>query len=247
MVGTLINAFSILVGGSLGLCIRKGMSPTLSESCMKALGGGVTVIGLSGALGYMLRAGADGSLSSSGGINLLISLALGTLIGELAGIDAALEKLSGRIEERYQVQGFSRGFVSASILFCSGAMTIVGSINDGLFHDPSLLIMKSVIDGIAAFFMAGAMGVGVVFSLFFVLAYQGLLTLASGLLQPVLTDAMMQAMSVSGYAIVFCIGLNMVGATRLKVANMVPALPISALSALIYWDGLSQWISSLFH
>jgi uncharacterized membrane protein YqgA involved in biofilm formation len=199
---------------------------------MNAVGAVTLLIGLGGVLSVMLVVDSGG-LSTQGGVVLLISLVVGTLIGEALKLHDRVESLSGVIERKTGLGGFSRGFVDASVLFCAGAMTIVGSINDGLYGDSSILFVKSTIDGIAALFMAAALGVGVVFSAAFVLVFQGAITLCAGWLAPVLTGDMMDAVSMAGFTIVMCIGLNLAGATKIKTANMVFALPIAALISLL--------------
>lgn len=234
MTGTLVNCAAIIVGGGIGLFIKKGIKPSLSDACMKALGATTMIIGISGALSAIFLAGGKGALE----ILLLISLVTGTIIGELLKLHERLESLSDVLERKLKLGGFSQGFVSASILFCAGAMTIVGSFNDGMYSDPSVLFIKSIIDGFAALFMASALGVGVMFSAVFVLLYQGALTLGAGFLAPVLAGDMMNVLSLAGFTIVACIGLNMTGATKIKVINMVFALPIIVLLKLVPWFGM---------
>lgn len=238
MIGTLANTGAVLVGGALGLFIKRGIKPELSDACMKAVGAVTTLIGLSGALSVMLVIRPeDNTLTTQGALLLLVSLVLGTVAGELVRLHDRVETLSDTIEKKLKLGDFSKGFVSASVLFCAGAMTIVGSINDGLYGDPQVLFIKSALDGIAALFLASALGVGVLFSAAFVLVYQGALTLCAGLLEPVMTASMMNALTMSGFTIVMCIGLNMTGATNIKVTNMVFALPVAALLSLIPWFG----------
>lgn len=235
MIGTLANAGAVMAGGVLGLLIKKGIKESLSDACMKAVGVVTMLIGLSGALAAMLVVGEDGHLSAQGALLLLISLVIGTILGELLRLHDRVESLSAVIGQRLQLGDFSKGFISASVLFCAGAMTIVGAINDGLYGEPDVLFLKSAIDGISALFLAAALGAGVLFSAAFVLVYQGALTLCAGLLAPVMTPSMMNALNMVGYAIVLCIGLNLAGATKIKVTNMVFALPIAALLSLIPW------------
>lgn len=235
MLGTLANAGAVLIGGGLGLLIKKGIRPSLSDACMKAVGAVTVLIGLSGALSALFVIGADGTITTQGTLVLLISLVLGTVIGELLRLHDRVESLSGLLEKKLRLGDISKGFISASVLFCAGAMTIVGSINDGLYGDPSILLIKSALDGIAALFLASALGVGVLFSAAFILVYQGALTLCAGLLEPVMTPVMMNALTASGFTIVLCIGLNLVGATDIKATNMVFALPVAALLSLLPW------------
>ncbi len=233
MTGTLVNAAAVAAGGLLGLLFKKNVKPSLSEACMKAVGAATVLIGIAGALAAMFRVNQDGSIASNGGLFLLISLVFGTLIGELIRLHDHMESLSGKLETAFHLTGFSKGFVDASVLFCAGAMTIVGSLNDGLYGDSSVLFIKSAIDFFAALFLAAALGVGVPFSALFVLLFQGAITLSAGLLAPVLTPAIMNALSAAGFAIVLCIGLNLMGIAKIKTTNMVFALPVAVLLALL--------------
>ncbi len=235
MIGTIVNTAAVAIGGLVGVCVKKGIRPALADACMKALGVTVILIGLSGTLSNMLVVGENNHLTAEGGLLLLVSLVLGTIIGELIKLHDHVESLSGILERKLGLSGFSKGFIAGSILFCAGAMTIIGSFNDGLYHDPSVLLIKSAIDGFAALFMATALGIGVAFSAVFVLVYQGVLTLCAGALAPIMSDGMMSAISMVGFAIVMCIGLNMVEATKMKVINLVFALPIAALLTLTPW------------
>lgn len=235
MIGTIVNTAAVVLGGFIGLCVKKGIKESIAEACMKALGAATMVIGLSGTLSAMLTLDADGNITADGGLLLIICLAAGTIIGECLKLHDRLESLSDTLESKLKLSGFSKGFVSASLLFCAGAMTMVGSFRDGLYGDSSVLLIKSAIDGVAAVFMASALGAGVIFSAVFVFVYQGLLTLCAGFLASVITPDMMDAISIVGYTIVACIGLNMTGATKIKAINMVFALPIAIVLKLLPW------------
>ena len=172
---------------------------------------------------------------------MILSMAVGTLLGELIDFDKWINKFGNLLERRFTAIGkgdsLANGFVSCSILFCVGAMTINGAIADAQ-GDPSLLLAKSVIDGISVFIMSSAMGIGCAFSSFFILVYQGLLTLAAFALVEVLSAATLTYMSVTGSLIIILLGTNVIGITRVKTANMIPAmfLPIAfeALLKLIF-------------
>lgn len=235
MIGTLANSAAVIVGGLLGMLVKKGIKPGLSDACMKAVGAVTTLIGLSGALAAIFRIAPDGTISTEGTLLLLISMVVGTLVGELIRLHDRVETLSDKLQRKLKLGNFSKGFVTASVLFCAGAMTIVGSINDGLYGDPSVLFIKSALDGVAALFLAAALGAGVLFSAGTILVYQGILTLCAGLLEPVMTPAMMTALNASGFTIVMVIGFNLIGATDIKVTNMVFALPVAALLSLLPW------------
>ena len=235
MLGTVVNAATVVAGSLVGLVIKKGMRESLADAVMKAMGVGTLFIGLGGVLSVMLVPDGSGALTTDGGLLLLVSLALGTLVGELLRIHDGIESLSGAVERRFHLGGFSKGFVTASLLFCAGAMTIVGSFNDGLYNDHSILYVKSVMDMISAVFLASTLGIGVMFSALFVLVYQGALTLCAGLIQPVMTQPVMDAVGMTGFAIVAVIGCNLMGVSDLKTTNMVPALVFAAVIRLLGW------------
>lgn len=235
MIGTLVNAAAVVAGGLVGVAAKKWIRQELSDSCMKVIGLAVTLIGLSNALSYMLSADGSGVLAVDGGLLLLISMVLGTLLGELLRLDAHITRLSGWVERRLRMEGFARGFLNATLLFCVGAMTIVGAFNDGLNHDPSLLFVKSAIDCASAVFLAAAMGIGVACAAVPLLLYQGALTLCAGLLAPVLTGATLNAVCMVGFVMIVAIGLNLMEVTAFKTANMLPALVVVVLLKQLPW------------
>ena len=211
MTGTIINTLAVIVGGCIGLCIKKGLPAHIEQAVTYMLGLSTCVIGLNGLLSTMLTVdAATGRVSSSGELLLLGSLAAGTLAGELL-----------RIEDRSH---FAKGYISASVLFCAGAMTIMGAIQDGLGQGYTILLTKSSLDFIASIVLAAGLGVGVPFSAVTVLLYQGALTLLAGTLRDVLAGALMDQVCMVGYAIVISIGINFFGVVRLKTANLIPAL-----------------------
>lgn len=233
MTGTIINTIAIAIGSLVGIFLGKKLKEEVVESCLKAVGIAVLVVGLNGVLSIMLTANPDGSIEANGGMSLLISLVLGTIIGELLKLDTRLTKLSDFLERKLHIEGFSKGFVNASILFCSGAMAIIGSFNDGLYGDSNILIIKGVMDGSSAIFLASGLGIGVLFSAIAVFLYQGSLTIFSGFLAPIISDQLMNNFSMVGFAIVMCIGFNMMGATKFKTSNMVPSLLIIIILQLL--------------
>ncbi|HWP51191.1 MAG TPA: DUF554 domain-containing protein, partial [Clostridia bacterium] len=226
MTGTIVNASAIAAGASIGLLFKKGLPQRIEENALKFVGIGVAILGLEGVLCAMMTADtATGRLSFEGGILLVLSLAVGGIIGEFFCIEDKLNAGGLTIEKKLGAQGFAKGFVSASMLFCIGAMAIVGSISDGLNHDSSVLFLKATLDGITAIVLAAALGYGVLFSAIAVLAYQGLITLCAGLLAPALNGtALLDQICMVGYCIVLLIGTNMLGSTKVKTANLLPAM-----------------------
>lgn len=235
MTGTLVNAAAVIVGGALGLVLKKGIKQEILDSVMKAVGVSVLIIGMNGVLTSMLTAGENGKITDSGGMLLLLSLVIGTLLGELLRLDDRINAFGLAIEKKAGADGFAKGFVSASIIFCVGSMGILGSISDGLTGDSSVLFVKSVLDGVTALVLASTMGAGVIFSFVPVLVYQGLITLFASSISGVLESCgeMMTQFSMVGYAIVFCIGINFIAGQKFKTANMLPAIFIPILYNLL--------------
>lgn len=218
MTGVLVNVATVLLGGGIGLLLKKGIPERVSQAVMTAIGLCTVYIGI------------DGALEGGNTIVLIVSMALGTVAGTLIDIDGKIEKLGTFIEKKASKKesgklNIAQGFMTASLLFCIGAMTIVGSLNAGLNGDNKLLFTKSVLDLISSCMLASTLGIGVLFAALFVLVYQGGLVLLAGLLQNVLTDAALVAeITCAGSVMIIGLGLNILGVTKLKVANYLPAL-----------------------
>ncbi len=225
-MGTLVNAALILLGGIIGLIFKRAVSKEMEYSVHKATGLAVVIIGICGVLSSMLKTKTDGSISSSGELILVVSLALGTFIGELLKLENRLNKGCKWIERKFGMSNFSAGFITATMIYCVGAMAIVGSINDGLLRDSSTLVTKGILDGITSVVLAASLGYGVLFSAIPILLYQGGMTLLAGLLESVLVGDLLQNICMVGYALVMCIGINFLtnGDKKIKTVNMLPAL-----------------------
>lgn len=226
MLGTLVNMGAILLGGAIGLLLKGRLSRTIADSVMNGLALCTLFIGISGALK------GDNVLLA------VISIALGTLVGEGLRIEDRLNSLGALLERRIQPNGgeqggIARGFVAASLLFCVGAMAILGSLESGLRGDHSILFTKSLLDGVAAIIFASAMGTGVLLSALAVLAYQGTITLISSVVAPLLNDAVINNMSMVGSLIIVGLGFNMLGMTKIRVSNMLPAILVPLLYSLL--------------
>lgn len=239
-VGTIINVCCIVAGGLVGLVGKRFISQRLQDALLKACGLSVIFLGLGGALEKMLTvaAAADGSvsLSSGGTMMILVSLAAGSAIGEAIDLDARFEALGNWLREKTGSSGdatFVDGFVTASLTVCIGAMAIVGSIQDGISGDYTTLALKGAIDAVCICAMAASMGKGVVFSALPVGVWQGLVTAASTLLQPVMTQAALDNLSLVGSILIFCVGVNLIWPRTFKPANMLPAVFIAAAWAFI--------------
>ena len=217
MIGVFVNVASVLLGSLVGLLFRKGIPERISRAMMLAIGLCTLYIGI------------DGALEGSNAIVLILSMAFGTLIGTLLDIDGKINSVGLFIERKMKKEGektsIAEGFMTASLLFCVGAMTIVGSLNAGLRGDNTLIFTKSILDLISSCLLASTLGIGVMFAALFVLVVQGALVLLAGLLQNVLTDSTLIAeITCAGSVMIIGISLNMLGITKLKVANYLPAL-----------------------
>ncbi len=224
MLGTWVNCIAVIFGSAVGLIVKKGLSEKLNNSIMSALALCVMYIGISGAF------------ECQNILVVILSMAIGALIGEGIDLDAHLERLGDYLEQKVSKNSekgsISRGFVAASLLFCVGAMTIVGSLQSGISGNHEMLFAKSLIDCIAAIVLASTMGFGVMLASVFVLVYQGAITLCAGFLEPVLTEVIIAEMTCVGSLLIVGLSLNMLKITKLKVMNYVPAIFIPIA---IYW------------
>jgi len=236
VTGTLINIVAVLIGGGLGTILGQRLPERVRETVMAGLGLVTVVVGI------------QLSLHTRNVLLVLISVLIGAVLGGWWRIDARLERLSEWIRARlarraaaHSLARFSEGFVTASLVFCVGPMTILGSIQDGLTGDYTLLALKSVLDGFAALAFASTLGIGVLFSVLTVLVYQGGLTLLAGMAQRALSDPVVDEMTATGGVLMLAIGLLLLDIKRIRVANLLPSLVVvvvlvSALQALgIAW------------
>ena len=235
-LGTIVNFFVVLICGILGTLVKKGVPKKFRDAIVSAMAICVFYIGIDGVLESAPTV-PEGAFLSAGLVKVLvmiISMALGTLIGELIDIDKWVGKLGDLLEKKLVGDGekgkFAKGFVSCSLLFCVGAMTVNGAFLDAV-GKPDILLAKSVIDGIMCFVMATTLGIGCAFSAAFVLVYQGALTLIGLFLVDALSTSVITYMSVTGSLIILLIGTNMLGITKVKTANMIPAIFLPALVA----------------
>lgn len=233
MTGTIINSVVILAAGFLGCFIKKAIPEKIEKPIMDMIGVSVFLIALLGFFSTALTV-ADGKIKSNGEIMMLVCLAFGVAIGEMLCIDDKLNAFGKKVEEKAGVDGFAKGFVTASLLFCVGAMAIFGSLKDGISGDSSVLIVKSMIDAITAFILSTSLGIGVAFAGISVFIYQGSIAMLATFIQPFVTDIMMMNICTVGYAIVMVIGTNMMGLTRIKLANTLPAMLLAIIYTFIF-------------
>ncbi len=223
MTGTLVNCVAVIIGGLIGLLLKKGIKESYTVSINKSLGLAVLIIGLNGVIANMFTA-ENGELSSSGELMLIVFLVLGTLIGEIIKLDDRFNGVCQKIENRFSTNGFAAGFINGTILFCVGAMSIIGSINDGLTGDSSVLFVKSALDFINAIIFGATLGFGVIFVCIPMLIYQGGISLLAGTLSGILQGELLGQICMVGYAIIMAIGFNFLLEKKFKTLNMVPAL-----------------------
>lgn len=228
MTGTLVNCIAVIVGGLIGLLFKKGIKPGYADGINRALGLAVLIIGMNGVIANMFTA-QSGKISSSGELLLVVFLVVGTLIGELLKLDERFGKFCKKIESRFKANGFASGFINGTVLFCVGAMSIIGSINDGLTGDSSILFVKSALDFTTAIILGATVGFGVMFSSIPILIYQGGITLLAGALGGLLQGELLEQVCFVGYAIIVAIGLNFIFDKKFRTLNMVPSifLPIA--------------------
>lgn len=231
-LGTIVNTLGIIVGSLIGLLFKKRIHDNVSESLHKVMGFCVFIVGLFGIMSTMITV-TDGKIGSEGTLLLIISIAVGTALGELFKIEERLNRWGEKLEKRFKISNFAQGFISATMLYCVGAMVIIGSLNDGLRHDPSVLYLKAAIDGIVSIFLSASLGAGVLFSAVMVFLVQGLLTLGAASVAPFITQVLIDNVCMVGYGIVLLIGTNMMGATKIKTTNMLPSLIVAAVWTLV--------------
>lgn len=233
--GTLLNGACIVLGGILGTFFGKKVSERYRESLMNACGVSVLFIGIGGAMEKMLSVTENG-LASGSTMLLVLSLALGALLGELINIEHYIEKFGMWLKRKTGSEsdaGFVDGFVSASFTVCIGAMAIVGAVNDGISGDYTILAAKSLLDAIVILIMTASMGKGCIFSAIPVVLLQGTVTLLARLSSVFLTDGAIFNLSLVGSVLVFCVGLNLVWGKKIRVANFLPAMILAVVAAYI--------------
>ena len=215
MIGTLVNTLAAVVGGLLGSLLKKGIPERFADLVQKGLALCVLYIGI------------KGSLVGANTLVTILSLVLGAILGELLNIDGAIERLGAWAQGKLSKGGGSRlgeGFVTASLLFCVGSMSVVGSLQSGLTGNHETIFTKSMLDFVSAIILASSLGLGVCLSGAFVLVYQGAIVLLARWAAPVLSDYVVAEMSCAGSLLIVALGLNMLGIAKLKVANLLPAM-----------------------
>jgi uncharacterized membrane protein YqgA involved in biofilm formation len=227
-LGTIVNAAVVVAGGVAGSFIKNGLPQRFKNIIMQGVGLSVLFIGISGALQGIYKVADGGKLDRQYIMTMIFSLVLGGIIGELLDIENKLEKMGSWIQSRFMKSGgnVAEGFVTASLVFCVGAMAIVGSIEDGLTGNATTLLAKSILDCVTSVVFAASMGIGVALSALTVLIYQGSITLLAGFIKPWLADAVVTQVSLVGSILIMAIGTNLLEFKRIKVGNLLPGVLI---------------------
>lgn len=219
-MGVLVNFLSVIAGSLVGLLFKKGIPDRIGDTIQKGVGLCVLLIGI------------NGVASGQNTLITVISIVIGAAIGELINIDALLNRLAEKLESKLSKNGngtFATGFVSATLLFCVGAMMVVGSLNCGLGIENDTLYTKSLLDGISSIIFASSFGFGVMFSAIPVLVLQGGIALSAHYVAPLLTETIVGEMTCVGSLLIIALSLNLLGICKLKVANYLPAIFIPIL------------------
>lgn len=223
--GAVVNFFVVILGGLLGLLFKKGIPERVKNTLMHGMALCVMYIGITGLFE-----------ESANIIVIILSFALGSIIGELVDFDRLVNNIGTSIERKLSrgETKIAEGFVTATLLFCVGAMTVVGSIDSGINGDNATLYSKAVIDGIAGMTLTTSLGIGVMLACIPVLIIEGGLTLLAVFVAPVLTTEIVAQMSVIGSALIIALSLNMLGLTKIKVMNYLPSIFLPLLLCLIF-------------
>lgn len=234
-LGTIINTLAIILGGLGGLVFGRFFKDRVQDALCKACGVSTLFLGIAGALEGMLTVEGNGVVS--GGAMLIIGcIALGSLIGALLNLEDGIERFGRWLKIKTgnaRDARFVDAFVTASLTVCIGAMAIVGSIQDGIKGDYSILAAKAVLDFIIIMVMTCSMGRGCIFSAIPVAIFQGSITALAGLIKPLMTDAALSNLSMIGSILIFCVGVNLVWDKKLQVANMLPAVVLAVAAAFL--------------
>lgn len=236
MFSFVVNAVSVVIGSIIGLLFKKLIKKEYCEAVLKAMGLVVIMVGILGVIENV-----NNENVKYGTIVIIVCIAIGTFIGEFTKIDTHLNNMADKIEKKLNKGSISEGLVTSSILYCVGAMAIIGSLNASL-GDPSTIYIKSGLDGVTSIALASTLGFGVALSSIAVLVYQGLLTLIFYLLESIIDPAMIEIfavyISMVGYILVLGIGINFFLKEKIKIANMLPSIIIAIIyAAVVIWLG----------
>lgn len=234
-LGTVINGTGIVLGGVMGLLFGRFLKERFQESLNMACGISVLFIGIAGAMEGMLHIDG-GTISSGQSLSVVICLALGTLSGEAIDVESRFEHFGEWLKRKTgnaKDKNFVNGFVTASLTVCIGAMAIVGAIQDGINGDWSILATKAILDFVIILVMTCSLGKGCMFSAIPVFLLEGAMTFLAVLIKPLMTDAALEAISLIGSILIFCVGLNLVWGKKVRVANLLPSIVFAVIAALL--------------
>lgn len=216
MLGVIVNVITVIIGSSIGLLFKKGIPEIISKAAMIGLGACTLYIGISG------------SLCGENVLILIAAVVLGVITGTLINIDGAINSLAKRIETKFKKKGsdvsVAEGMVTATLLFCVGSMTVTGSIQAGVTGDNSVLITKAMLDLVSSMMLASSLGIGVLLSSVAVFVIQGGLVLLAGVIAPFMSTGAVNEMTCAGSILIIMIGTNLMGITKIKVADFLPAI-----------------------
>lgn len=239
MIGVLVNTLTVTIGSIVGLTLKKGIPERMTSAVMTAIGLCTICIGV------------DGMLGGENTLVLIVSMVLGTIVGTALDLDGKIQAMGEWVERRFPKQEgaeavpLAQGFVTASLLFCCGSMTIVGSLNAGISGDNELIFTKSLLDLISSSMLAASMGIGVLCAAVFVLVFQGALVLLAGLLAPVLTASAIAELTCAGGLMILALGFNLTKLGNFKVANYLPALVFAPIFSWVF--GYLPAVLAIFH
>lgn len=223
MIATLVNVIAIVLGSLLGYFMRKGIKEQYKETIIDGIGLSVLIMGIMS------------TIKTENFLLVIASIVIGSVIGEMLGIEKGLDEIGSRLQKRFGKNGsdLSQGFITATLVFCIGAMAIVGSIEAGLTGDYKTLFAKSVIDGVTSIIFTSSLGIGVIFSAIPVFLYQGSITLLSVPLREILTPPIINEMSAVGGILIVGIAINLMGIKKIRVSNMLPSLLVPIVFILL--------------
>ena len=234
-LGTIINVAAIIVGGLLGLIGGKWLKERWQETIIKGMAVCVMFIGIAGVMQNMLTV-TDGKIGTQGTLMFIVSIALGGLVGEILNIDGAMVRFGEWLKRKTGNSGdnsFLDAFITATMTVCIGAMAIVGSVEDGINGNYTILTAKALLDFVIILVMASSMGKGCIFSAIPVAVLQGGVTLLARLIEPLMTEAALSCLSLVGSALIFCVGVNLIWKNTVRVANLLPSIIFAVIYALL--------------
>ena len=237
LLGVLVNVATVIIGSTIGLIFKKGISEKYTDAVMKGIGLCTLMIGV------------QGLLKGENQLVAIISMVLGAIVGTALDIDGKLNGAGDLLSKKLKKGdgdkvSIAQGFVTASLLFCVGAMTIIGSLDSGLKGDHTTIFTKSILDLFSSCMLSASLGIGVIFAAIFVFIFQGGLVLAAGLLEPLLSDSAVAEITCAGSLMILALGFNLTGIAKFKVANYFPALVFAPFVSYLF-EILGRYIPAL--